>query len=355
MVAVVIIAVFMQVAHRKIFGGSRILKGTMPYMLVNQNFEHGAIPDLKGKTVVVTGANVGLGKSTAKFFALNGARTIMTCRTLLKGENARQTILDELVLEGRVKANDVDRVQALLVPMVLELSSLASVKHFADSFLSKNSELHSLVLNAGIMHTAYGLTADGIEQQWGVNHLAHFYLAKLLTPALQKGQPSTVVSVASNGQFGTYEQGVFLTLNEINDEPTYNPLLAYGQSKLSNVIFAQELGARFKAAGDQIFVNSMNPGGVNTNLFREYPDFAQKAFRFILSTLPDTFIFEPDTAALTSLYLAVSPSIIEKQVSSTYFVPIGDPCDTSDHAKNETLQAGLWKFSEDLLKLKGFQ
>lgn len=181
---------------------------------------------------------------------------MMTVRTLAKGKRAKQAIIDELVAEGRITVADTDRVKGLLVPMVMELGSLASVKQFAESFLSENPQLHSLVLNAGIMHTPYGLTADGIEQQFGVNHLAHFYLSKLLTPALQKAQPSTVVSVASNGQFASYKQGVHLTLDEINSKENYNNLLAYGQSKLSNVIFAQELGARFKAAGERIYVNS---------------------------------------------------------------------------------------------------
>jgi WW domain-containing oxidoreductase len=278
----------------------------------------------------------------------------MTCRTLAKGNAARKAIVEELIAEGHGIQPSI--LENRLVPMELELGSLASVKAFADTFLEKFGEqgLHSLVLNAGIMNPPFGLTTDGVEQQFGVNHLAHFFLAKLLTPVLKKAQPSTVVVVASNAQFLAHREGVHLTLEDINDKTKYDPIQAYGQSKLSNVIFAQELAARFAASGDQIFVNSLNPGGVNTNLFREYPSFVQKLLKLILSTLPDTFIFEPDTAALTSLFAAVSPKVMEGRITGTYLVPIGDTCEPSDHAKNSTLQRRLWEFSEETLKLKGF-
>jgi len=186
--------------------------------------------------VVVTGANVGLGKSTAKILALNGAEVILACRSKSK--------CDEAVAEIK-QINKNARVE----PMVLDLGSLASVKSFANEFVKKHDKLDSLILNAGIMHTPYTLTSDGIESQFGVNHVAHFYLTQLLTPVLEHSQPSTIVSVSSNGHFATYSEGVHLTLNAINNASNYDPFRAYGQSKLANVLFAQELSERFQKTG----------------------------------------------------------------------------------------------------------
>jgi len=205
------------------------------------------------------------------------------------------------------------------------------------------------------MHPPFELTADGIESQFGVNHLAHFYLAKLLTPALEQGVPSTVVSVSSNGQFGTYPAGVHVTLEEINNKTLYSPFLAYGQSKLCNVLFAQELADRFSKSGKQIFVNSLNPGGVATDLMRHYPDWVTAIISKLRENFPDALLFEPDTAALTQLYAAISPEIIQKKITGKYFVPIADLWEPSEQAKNSSLQKKLWEFSEKLLQDKGFK
>ena len=152
---VLVIVAILATVMRKPLLHNRVMKGTAPWALAEQNFAHDQIPNLTGKLVIVTGANVGLGKSTSKFFALNGAKTIMTCRTAAKGKSARSQIVAELLAEGRVTEPEADRVMALLVPMELELGSLSSVKAFADKFMADFGDqgLNSLVLNAGIMHT----------------------------------------------------------------------------------------------------------------------------------------------------------------------------------------------------------
>jgi len=220
---------------------NRVTKGTFPVLTeAKWRFTHDKIPNLTGKTVVVTGANAGLGKSTAKILALHGAEVILGCKSKSKCDEAAADIT-KIKKEAKVK------------PMVVDLGSLASVKSFATEFNKKHEKLDSLILNAGIMHTPFTLTTDGIESQFGVNHVGHFYLTQLLTPALERAQPSTVVSVSSNGQFGSHSEGVYLTLDAINNASNYYPITAYGQSKLANVLFAQELAERFKNAGKKNF------------------------------------------------------------------------------------------------------
>merc|ERR1712232_349346 len=103
-----------------------------------------------------------------------------------------------------------------------------------------------------------------------------------------KAQPSHVVVVSSNGQFGSHGKGVHLTLDEINSQENYDSILWYGQSKLCNVLFAQELSQKFKKEGHKIYVNSLNPGAVNTELVREYPQAVRDVLKKFVTKYPDT-------------------------------------------------------------------
>ena len=228
---------------------NRVSKGSLP-ILVNEwrykSFED--LPDLNGKVILVTGANVGLGKGAVLHMAKKDATVVMACRSEKKCAAAAEDIK---AAYGKAK----------LVPMVVDLSSLKSVKAFCEAFLAKFDRLDSLMLNAGIMHPPFTLTEDGLESQFAVNHLAHFYMTKLLLPLVKASAPATIVSVSSNGHFGTYSEGVKLNVESLNDEGSYNSIAAYGQSKLCNVLFAQELHKRLRQDGvDNVFVNSLNPG-----------------------------------------------------------------------------------------------
>lgn len=319
-------------------------------------FNHSTLSEtaLAGRTVLVTGANAGLGYASAHYLALHGASVILACRTQKK--------CDEAV--NRVKA---DAPSASLVPLVLDLGSFQSIKQFAEEVLQTTPKLHSLILNAGIYRYPFGVTVDGIETQIGVNHFGHAYLVQLLESRLKqsasKELPATIVVVSSAEHYNSYPEGVRLSLSALNDPSTYDTNLAYGQSKLANVLYAQELAERLRPFG--ILVNSVHPGGVDTSLTDHiidslnvsFPSLAQTLHRFGvikgLRLFVANSLWTAKDAALTQVYAAVSPEIITKRVHGKYFHPIAReslPCRI--HATNTTLQKGLWEFTEQVIKEK---
>jgi NAD(P)-dependent dehydrogenase (short-subunit alcohol dehydrogenase family) len=210
------------------------------------------IPDLTGKTIIVTGANCGIGCEAAKEFARKGAHIILACRNLDKAKAA----LDQIQAE-------IPYARAEVVQ--LDLSSLESVHRFADAFKAKYDRLDVLVNNAGIMWAPYGKTEDGFESQFGTNHLGHFALTGLLIDLLCKTPGSRVVNVSSTG----HRAGVmdFENLMFENGEG-YSRHGAYGRSKLANLLFTYELQHRFEANNIAAIATAAHPGGSNTNLSR---------------------------------------------------------------------------------------
>ena len=328
--------------------GNQPLMGIGP-VLTNTN-EFGVmlddISDLTGKVILITGANSGLGKSTAFHLAGKGATVILGCRTITKAQATMKEI--------RTTYPD-----ALLEALVLDLGSFQSIRAGADHFLARHNELHSLILNAAVGVKPFSLTEDGIEEQFGVNHVGHFLLTKLLLPVVEATstveKPATIVVVTSMAHFTSYGIGVHTSLNDINDESAYNSFLAYGQSKLANLLFAQELAVRVK---NGVLVNSIHPGGVKTNLAKHieaslrnsvpvpFKNYVANKFNDFLSLI----CWHPDIASLTILHASVGPNLIESKISGGYFHPIGrrnKPC--AVHGGNTTLQHELWEFSEKLI------
>lgn len=329
--------------------GNRQMMGIGPavHTGVAFGFEVDQIPDLKGKVILVTGATSGLGLSTAMHLAGKGATVVLGCRSMTKGEAAAKDIR-------------ATHPTALLEPLVVDLGSFKSIRTAAKEFTDKHQTLHSLVLNAGIMMNPFGLTEDGIELQFGVNHMGHFLLTQLLLPTVEATatptDPATVVVLTSMSHFSSYPEGVRLTLEEVNDANTYDASLAYGQSKLANVLFAQELATRVKG---NVLVNSVHPGGVVTDLGRHIIDkvnqalpapFGSYAASALLGAL-NTFWWQPEVASLTQLYCAVGPTLMKERITGGYFHPIArqtKPC--SKHSTNEAMQKSLWALSEELAK-----
>lgn len=209
------------------------------------------IPDQSGRTAIVTGANTGIGFETARMLALKGAEVVLACRNLEKGQAALERIRNE-------------KASARLSVESLDLSDLDSVAAFAQTAGFKYAALDLLVNNAGVMVPPLGRTKQGFELQLGTNHLGHFALTARLLPLLQLRPGARVVVVSSGAQrLGRIH---FEDLNW--EQRPYRAWLAYGQSKLANMLFALELHRRLSASGSSVRVTAAHPGFTATELQR---------------------------------------------------------------------------------------
>jgi len=208
------------------------------------------IPDLTGKTVIVTGGNSGLGFESVKVFALKGARVILASRSLSKGEEAKKQILKFLP-------------SAEIEVMELDLTDLKSIRNFATSFKKNHIRLDVLLNNAGIMMVPYGLTKDGFENQMGTNHLGPFALTGLLMEALKSTPASRVVNVSSMAH-STGKMDFTNLLYENGKD--YTSVKAYSRSKLSNLLFTYELQRFFERNNINSIALAAHPGFSDTNL-----------------------------------------------------------------------------------------
>ena len=203
---------------------------------------------MNGKTVIITGANTGIGKETAIDLATRGARVVIGCRDEKKALEA----LDDI--KERSASNNV-------VFKKLDLASLSSTRRFASEILQEEDRIDVLIANAGVMFPPYTLTKDGFELQFGVNHLGHFLLTALLLDRIKATPNSRIVIVSSLGHYSGY-----LDFEDMMWEKKYHWHLSYFRSKLANVMFASELSRRL--AGTGVTVYSLHPGAIKTELAR---------------------------------------------------------------------------------------
>jgi NAD(P)-dependent dehydrogenase (short-subunit alcohol dehydrogenase family) len=250
------------------------------------------LPDLGGKTIVVTGGNSGIGFEAALEFARVNADLVLACR--------RPDSANEAIAAIRRQHRNA-RVE--FIP--LDLSSLASVRQFAETFRRSHPALHVLCNNAGVMAIPFRRTADGFEMQFGTNHLGHFALTGLLLEPLIASGGARVVTVSS----GAHRIGA-IRFDDLNWERGYRKWLAYGQSKLANLLFMFELQRRVEKAGVPITSVACHPGYASTNL--QYA-----GARMTGSSLMEQFwgamnrVFAQSAAmgALPTLYAATSPNV----------------------------------------------
>ncbi|WP_207655703.1 oxidoreductase [Vallitalea okinawensis] len=214
------------------------------------------ILSLKGKTILVTGGNSGLGYESVKMLASKHATVILASRSLERGVKAKANIL-----------NDIPN--ASIEVMRLDLGSLQSIKQFAEAFKLKYKQLNILLNNAGIMNAPYGKTSDGFEQQIGINHLGHYALTGHLFEVLKQTPQSRIVNISSlMHKKGIIDFDSFLYENG----KSYNPQEAYAQSKLANLLFTYSLKKKVKEAQLNIKVLAAHPGGAKTSLGRYSKD-----------------------------------------------------------------------------------
>jgi NAD(P)-dependent dehydrogenase (short-subunit alcohol dehydrogenase family) len=206
--------------------------------------------DMKSKRVIITGANSGLGKESAFALAKLGAEIVLAVRDTNKGQSVKNQILNQTP-------------SAVIEVAALDLMDLYSVRKFAASQSTKPIDV--LLNNAGIMAVPFEKTKDGFESQMGTNHLGHFLLTELLFDAISKGSNPRIVNVSSSAhRLGKLKTG---DINELNvSKENYSPWTVYGNSKLVNLLFTNELVRRLKLAKSNITVAVAHPGYANTNL-----------------------------------------------------------------------------------------
>ncbi|KAK4478576.1 hypothetical protein RD792_014062 [Penstemon davidsonii] len=287
--------------------------------------------DASNLTAIITGGASGIGLETARVLALRNANVIIGARNMEAANEAKQLILKE---------NNNARVHVLK----LDLASLNSVKAFAENFIALNLPLNILINNAGIMFCPYQLSEDGIEMQFATNHLGHFYLTNLLLDKMKETAKSTgiegrIVNLSSIAHLHTYEKGI--AFDKINEKRSYDDKRAYGQSKLANLLHANELSQRLQAEGVNITVNSVHPGLIMTNLFK-YSGVVMKILKFCTCILWKNV---PQGAA-TTCYVALHPSL--QGVSGKYFVDCNE-FKPSRFARDKVLAKKLWDFSNKLV------
>jgi NAD(P)-dependent dehydrogenase (short-subunit alcohol dehydrogenase family) len=291
------------------------------------------VGDQHGRTVVITGGNSGIGLETAKVFAARGATVLLTYRNSSTASAA------------------VDKIAAVtpdatVTTRHLDLASLASVRETAEWIRTRYPRLDLLINNAGVMMTPFGTTQDGFELQLGSNHLGHFALTGLLLDALVGTPGSRVVTVSS----AAHRQGR-IDLDDLHfGRRRYRPSTAYGQSKLANILFTQELNRRLASAGAETIALAVEPGFVPTDLGRHVSGPVSRTMNIMVR-----LIGQPDAAAgaLPTLRAATDP----QARGGDYYAPDGRMMRTSGHpvrikasaaAYDLEVQQRLWSESERL-------
>lgn len=276
---------------------------------------------MKGKTVLITGANTGIGRATALALAGMGAEVVMLCHTRERGQKAMEEIKKE---SGNPDIN----------LLVADLSLQTDVRRAAAEFAARYSKLHVLINNAGVILPNRVVTGDGLECTLAVNYLAPFLLTNLLLDRLKAAAPARIINVASGVQMA-------IAFADLQGEKRYGSLRAYGKSKTALILFTYELARRL--AGTGVTANCLHPGDVRTGIFRHYTGL----FKFFLS-ISGPLMRSPEKGARTPVYLASSPKV--ENVTGQYFVNC-QPVKSSAPTYDESAARRLWDISTELAKL----
>lgn len=277
--------------------------------------------DLRGRTILITGATSGLGYESARALAARGARVLVTGRTL---ERAREACA---------------ALGAGCEPLELELEQPGSVVECARAVRALGAPLDVLMCNAGIMVLGERREVRGVEQHFAVNHLGHFLLANLLLDRVVAAPQGRVVVVASSAYKWAPAAGI--EFDNLSGARDFTPNKAYGQSKLANALFSLELARRL--GGTAATSNSVNPGAVDTSLWRHYPGWQ----RALLAPFKGFLLKKPAQGAATQCYVASAPALAG---FSGYYFDNCNPQVPPAQVRDAALAAKLWATSGELLK-----
>lgn len=282
---------------------------------------------MTGKTVIVTGANCGIGKATATELAKRRARVILACRDLDKANAAVKDIRSQTD-------------QGVLIVKTLDLASFRSIKEFAAQVIKEEPRIDVLINNAGVYGCPFARTEDGLEIQMGVNHFGHFLLTNLLLDKLKSSAPSRVVVVSS----GLHKYGK-IDFENFNSEEGYDGEAVYKNSKLANNLFARELTRRLEGTGVSIYC--LRPGMVRSNLGRHVQmPLVVRVLGYFLGWL---LVKSPYEGCQTVLHCAIAEEV--EGVSGNFYGNCKQEEWTSVSLDDEKAK-NLWEVSERLTKLK---
>lgn len=279
--------------------------------------------DLAGKTFVVTGANTGIGKETARVLARRGGRVVLACRSREK----TRAVIDELRAQTGNEA---------LAFVELDLEDLASVRRAAEQILASEPALSVLINNAGLAR-APGLTKDGFERTFGVNHLGHFLLTRLLLERLVASAPARIVNVSSHSHYRA-KRIDFDALRR--PTKTFTGMPEYEVSKLCNVLFTLELARRLEGKG--VTTYAVHPGVIASDIWRTVP--------WPLGHVAKLFMKSVEEGAETSIHCATSPEVAEQ--SGRYYASCREKR-PSRASLDQALAERLWQQSSEWVGLDG--
>jgi NAD(P)-dependent dehydrogenase (short-subunit alcohol dehydrogenase family) len=282
--------------------------------------------NMQGKVCMVTGANSGIGKATALGLAQKGATVVMVCRDRARGEAAQSEI------KTKSGNNAVDLLLA-------DLSSQQSLRQLVENFKQHYTQLHVLINNAGVFMLTRRATVEGLEMTFAVNYLAPFLLTNLMLDVLKASAPARIVNISSEA----HEAG-YIKMDDLQAKKHYRPMRAYGQSKLSLVLFTYELARKLEGTG--VTANCLHPGFVATNIGQGGLGLIGRTVAKLILSLVG---ISPEEGAKTSIYLASSPDV--EGITGKYFVK-SIPKESAPISYDESLQRQLWEESAKLVNLQ---
>ncbi|XP_071439716.1 retinol dehydrogenase 12-like [Hetaerina americana] len=280
---------------------------------------------LDGKTAIVTGANTGIGKETARDLAWRGARVILACRDMRRAALAKDDII-----------NSTGNKQVII--QHLDLSSLKSIRKFACGVLKTEMRLDILINNAAGTNLPNILSEDGIQIEMQTNHFGPFLLTILLLDLLKKTAPSRIIVVTS-----FVHKYASFNVDTVHTTAQTSSIFRYCNAKLANILFVNELARRLDGTG--IIANAVHPGIVRTEFCRRFPPF----LKFICELIIGTIFKNVQEGAQTSIHVAVSEDI--EGINGAYFVDCKME-KTSKQARDIELAQKLWNLSVKCVKLK---